>query len=200
VAASGKPVAVVVPLNHGGSNPEIGDMADPLFIEPILKEIQSFMLRQSGTYAFPDLGRIALAAFSSGNSFINTMLLQHGTDAFVTDMVRELYFFDPPMSINSNCVALALAWSQIGPAADKFVRLYTQWQPLNYPLLVDGQIAANPVADLNSADGRRSAMFLPPAAWTPQTPAVKNSTEQWKEVHQLIASMLLTDALRRSGF
>lgn len=201
MAASSKNAVIVVPCNRMGLSPEIGEMANPDWLQMILREIGASMLRRAGVYdTFPAPGRVAFASFSAGNGFVLNFLTQQRNHPFIQTVLKEVYMFDAGTDINAAWVDTAVNWAESGSPNDKMVRAYTQWPPANYD-----RIASGPAALVHSTpDGLRTAATLPKSVWqsainTAGGKPIDPSRDPWP-VHQLIASTMLTDALRRSGF
>jgi outer membrane protein OmpA-like peptidoglycan-associated protein len=194
IDVSGKGVVLISPCSKFPKVENLGEFGEFMnasFVQEILQEIQAFMFRRGPEPSFspPPLGRVALTAFSSGNTFITQFLQNNQKQAFYRHHLQELYLFDPPKSQIGSLVQQVNAW--LNP--DKILRAYTQDRHPEYSRL----------RILSSS--KQSVTLLPIAAWmkartdrgrrTPPDPRM-----QYQLTHQLISAMMLTDALRKSGF
>lgn len=204
MAASGKSAVVVMPGSKVG--PEVGVFLSAASMETVLREIQAFMFRRAGIYTPPALGRTALASFSSGNNWVTAFLAkrQNQESAFYQQTLRELYMFDAPGYGSAAWVAQAIAWANRGDVA-KMIRAYTSHGVSSYAKLL-GHTPPQKVPFVESSDdGNRTAAVLPIAAWRNAIIAsgglpTSFDTDQFGSTHQLVSAIMLTDALRRSGF
>jgi hypothetical protein len=201
IAAAGKRAVLVLPLPRVGK--EFGSLLGAANMQELLAELGAFMYRRAGTYAVPEIGRTALAAFSSGSVHLTHFLAKHGSHPFVKNVVQELYDFDGPDV--AAFVDQAEVWLKTGAAADKRVRVYAHAPRAGLAKLVGRPLGAAP-GITESADGRRTAGLFPTKAWLAAVEAEDalapsvSRYETWQGAHQAIASLLLTDALRRSGY
>jgi hypothetical protein len=207
VAASGKNVVLVLPLNR--LNKEIGSFMDASVVHDVLKEIDAMMYRRVGIYfPRPEIGRCALGSFSAGTGLIAQFLgdNKNRKTSFYKDFLQEVYYYDPPGYITSMCVNQAVQWASAGSSSNKMVRLYTQTGAQELWSLLKVQLPPAPFI-LDTPNGRNTVALLGPGIWQRATSArgssVANSTNpqnNFQDTHQLLSAMLLTDALRRSGF
>jgi hypothetical protein len=203
MSAAERHVALVLPLNrHPG---ELGVFLDAAWMQRILTEIQGFMFRQAGVPVAPPLGRVALAAFSSGNSLVARFLghpLNQRHSLYLT-AIRELYMFDAPPSGIAGWVSHAIRWSRAGSSSDKMIRVFARRAHPSFPALLGAALPAEaPFLVDSAADRSRTVAVLPETAWrrATTTRGAPGAVKRWQDAHQLISATMLTDALRRSGF
>jgi hypothetical protein len=208
VEVSKKKVACVIPCNAPGE--EVGAFKSAASASMILKEIQGYMYRRIGVYEPPDLGRCAIAGYSAANALIRSFLnsAENKEDPFYLENLQELYLLDPPVGKNPSApVALAkaaLEWQSAGNAANKMIRLYTQWPSNAFPLLINQGATKSPLF-VATEDKRRSVLWATIKNWTDAVKAYGGTkkfadTWTWAQAHAHFAGMMITDALRRSGF
>jgi hypothetical protein len=197
VAAAGKDVVSILPESSVGF--EVGAFGDAESAHDILREIDAFMYRRAGIYTSKGIGRTALAAFSSGNDSIRFFFkntANHGK-LFYTDILQEVYGFDPPHA--DDWVDAALKWA--GASSEKIIRIYSQGAHKTYAKLVPHHTLTAP--SVQTSGNSRSIALLPRKAWAavraPQglTTLVDDDND---DPHQLISAVMLTDAIRRSKF
>jgi hypothetical protein len=224
MAAGGKRVAVVMPVNLSAS---IGKFADGNFLHAFCHEMNGYGLRSEEAYFDPPpLGRWALAGFSSGNLLLAGVLNGNRGNAFVDGVVAEVYAMDPPPAGGKAGLALdtvvdaAVAW-QGRTTGDRRFRLYTQepshpkfavfkvnrTDPLPRPaFVVPAAAAANPA---DPGGQRRMVLSTPPATVTAAARALDPDFARRfpggyrggdQEGHRLVNQTMLVDAVRRSGF
>jgi len=203
---SGKNPVLVLPVNRLFS--EVGVFLKAESMESILKEIVAFMFRKRRVYKTPDLGRIALASFSAGNTLVTTFLNRNLQTGFAQNKLLEVYNFDLPLSVTTGDANMRAwtqavrAWAATGNTADKRVRAYTQANFANlYRQLLGVTPPARTPYEISDATGNRTAVVVPIDAWRRISRQIPDDPlGAFQVVHQLIADLLLTDALRRSGF
>ncbi|MET9735478.1 hypothetical protein ABZZ79_34070 [Streptomyces sp. NPDC006458] len=211
VHASGRNVVLVLPLPRVAAQPcgEIASFAEAAVLEEYLEEIQAFMFRRAGNFAFGSIGRLAMGSFGSGHALLSCFLARaaNQTHPLFLDTLQEVYLFDPhadEAGATDDALAHATAWAARGPAGAKTVRLYTQNDPAKLgPLLARlGVTAGVPPFHAETADGRKSLTSLPPAAWQSLARRLEGrvSYADSGQVHEAIPALMVTDALRRSGF
>jgi hypothetical protein len=209
IEVSKKKVACVVPCSAPGGK-EVGTFKSAASASVILKEIQGYMYRRIGVYEPPDLGRCAIAAYSAANTLVRSFLnsAENKEHPFYLENLQELYLLDPPVGKNPSApVALAkaaLEWQAAGNAANKMIRLYTQWTSNAFPLLINQGATKAPLF-VATPDNRRSILWATIKNWTDAVIAHGGTkkfadTWDWAPVHAHFAGMMITDALRRSGF
>ncbi len=205
MAASGKNAVIILPSNKVG--PEVGVFQNAAAIDAILREIQAFMFRRKGVYTAPELGRTAMASFSAGNELITAFLGQPANQShpFYLNTLQELYMFDVAQGGADAWVAQASAWARRGDSASKMIRAYTQYVLQNAGQLLGATAPASVPFVTTSQDGLRSAAVLPSTVWNRAETAAGNANMatgqgSFQDTHQLISALMLTDALRRSGF
>jgi hypothetical protein len=207
MAMSGKPCVAVLPQNSFAQ--EIGAFMHGDAMQDALSEIVAYMFRRRGILRSPGVGRTALAAFSSGNNFVTSFLAANRHTAFYTSTLKEVYMFDAPMGRGptrgqgmDRWVKQALKWLASGPSAEKKLRAYVQEATGNLRAIVTGLKQAPTVGE--SSDAAITVSILPPPAWAQAiranggTPDLRDGG--FGETHQMISAVMLTDALRRSGF
>jgi len=202
IAASGKPVVLVLPLSS--AQQEIGTWkgADDMAIT--LNEVQGAMYRRAGVYdAPPGIGRLAMAGFSGSSGlvagFINDPV--NRAHALMQQSLREVYAFDPPDTEIFAIAGAAAGWLIALGAPDAMVRLYRQADsPALTGFLGPMPLPARPFVE-STPDIRVTLGLIPAATW--RTAAAARGVQfgfAFNEVHHMFPSLLLTDALRRSGF
>lgn len=213
VEASGKPVVVVLAMNKVAGSPcdELKSLSSAFDLRRLLLDVQALMFRRAGNSNPPGIGRLAMASFSSGHATLACFLTNPANqgDPFLTDTLQEVYLFDPhadDASQFARTVGAVARWLKTGPSSGKIARLYTQILPrdkqgndLLAPVLPQLRIVAPPTApfDVSSpVNANVSATCLPLAMWNAINPNVKTTLG----VHQVIPTVMLTDALRRSRF
>jgi hypothetical protein len=216
IAASGKDAVLIMPLNAppkvDGS--ELGEFMRAGFVQQLLKDIQTFMFRRHGLSSVPPLGRIALAAFSSGNDLAAQFVNLNINHPFVRDNLMELYMFDAPVQRKPDGSLLAPTWwssaarwaapgSTVGPAS-KMIRAYVQ-DTYPIPLLGGMDVPAQGSFVIKSRDSLLTIARLTRATWGNKRTEEQGDwpwepKERWGMAHQLISATMLTDALQRSGF
>jgi len=205
MAASQKNMVLVLPINRVG--PEVGVFLKAESMEEILKELVAAMFRQSGVYRTPELGRAALASFSAGNTLVTSFLKANQGSSFLQNTLMEVYNFDLPMGFSTGdanmraWVKAVTDWAATGNAADKRVRAYTQFNFANlYQQLLGVAPPQQTPYEASDASGNRTAVVAPGDAWARVSTAMPKPNGDFQLVHQIIPDLLLTDALRRSGF
>lgn len=202
VAASWKPVVLVLPLSS--AQQEIGSWkhADDMAIT--LNEIQGAMYRRAGVYdPTPGIGRMALAGFSGSTGLVAAFINDPANLAHVLmqQSLREVYAFDPPDTEIFGLAAAAANWLIASGAPDAMVRLYRQGDsPALAGFLGPLPFPQRPFVE-STPDTRVTLGLIPAATW--RAAAAARGVQfgfAFTEVHHMFPSMLLTDALRRSGF
>jgi hypothetical protein len=203
--AAGKDLVLVLPVNRVRS--EVGVMLKPAPMEMLLKEIIAFMFRKKGVYRQSQIGRTALASFSAGNELVTTFLRASLNSDFATNKLMEVYNFDLPMGFSTGDAAMRAwtsavsNWAATGNAADKRIRIYQQFNFASfYQQLLGVQPPSRTPYEISSADGNRTAVVAPGDAWARISQDMPKPNGDFQLVHQIIPDLLLTDALRRSGF
>jgi hypothetical protein len=173
---------------------------------PSAYAVGSVKFRQAGVYVPPDLGRTALASFSSGNGLVTSFLAKAANQShpFYLDTLRELYMFDAPGYMGPTWVEQAIRWADRG-RNEKMIRAYTSYPVANYSKLLGQSTPPNFPYVVSSSDPNqlRTAGTLPARSWNRAATAAGNANmaaSNWQEVHQLVSATMLTDALMRSGF
>ncbi|MFK4593722.1 hypothetical protein [Streptomyces pristinaespiralis] len=211
IQASGRNVVLVLPLPRVGAEPcaEITSFADAVFLQEYLEEIQAFMFRRAGNFSFGPVGRLGMGSFSSGHALLSCFLTQpaNQTHPLLLDTLQEVWLFDPhadKAEVTGEALAHVAAWAVRSSAATKIARLYTQNDPGHLaPLLAQlGVTAGAAPFHAETADGRKSLTSLPQAAWQSVAQQLQGTVPYTNsgQVHQVIPALMVTDALRRSGF
>jgi len=202
IAAGGKNVVSVIPCNAPVGN-EFGSFGDAASIEAVLLEIQAAMFRRAGVATPPStLGRTAASAFSSGNNFLAAMLSAPKNRAhhFITDVLQEVYFFDPPGNLVDDVTAAALGWSG-APDTGRRVALYANAVHNAHAKLLGRAAPAAPF--IESPSSARTAAVTSIDTWRATVDSVtgtKHPSWGFDETHQVISAMMLTHAIATSGF
>lgn len=216
LGASGKNVVLVLPVDNAtmppagkNSPPEAGDCLSAQLLSDMLEEIQAFFFRQAGLFRAPkpELGRVAMASFSSGNNNVNNFLASATNikSDFYLNVLQEVYCFDTPRAAAPAWAAFALQWAERGDKTNKIIRMYgtdaKTFEGIHKTLLAEPAPASAPYVSTPSTKPNRTVAVLPEASWrvAVKKPNVKPETLA-QDVHQLMVGTLLTDALRRSKF
>lgn len=195
--ASGKPVVLVKPVSK--PHDEIGSMMHADVAKLVLDEVGAYMFREAGVYpeVAPPIGRLALASFSASTSLAIQFLQKNKSHALVTDTLKEVYSFDAPGAFRFSWFNEVGKWLKNGE--DKRARAYgraTHAQEFKMLLGNDVAIPSTTPMFVHSKDGTRTCATATNADWD----AVSPMDVQFQEAHQLVSALMLTDALRRSGF
>ena len=206
IFAAGRSVISVVPVNSLAA--EIGVFASASSMEIVLREIVGFVLRRERVFETPTLGRVGLASFSAGNRRVQAFLKANKDHSFCRETVREVYGFEPPLDNIANWLHDVTAWMTTG-ADDKCARIYCL---RNHPkefgkfLGLPGDLSRRTPHFAESEDGRRTASVIDTQEWGSvrvklwaQEKLPRQKTE-FQEGHQLTSALLLTHAMRKSGF
>jgi hypothetical protein len=223
IHASGKKAVLVVPLLSRDAG--AGAFSDPAKMLATLGAIGDWIVgqrfKQTLEAAFEPRS-VALAAFSSGCALLKDVL----ANLRVASAVHEVYLFDPPADISDEVVEAAVQWTSRNTAPG-IVRVYSNRV---YPALnkVTPCLPQQSPQAQSSADGRRTVVIMTEknwrllfgshikADWSPalrdlnNIPAALNDPQDIGAVflkinpnaslHQYMPALMLTDALRRSGF
>jgi hypothetical protein len=195
IAASGKNVVLVLPMNKVGI--EAGSMVNAPAAEELLEEINGFMFRRARVFTPPQLGLVAVGAFSSGVALLQSLLASAKNTGRLATM-KEAYLFDrsfgnvAPNKAAVGAVDSAIAWA--GTDASKKVRVYSQLDGQKVPNFqrLLGVAPGGAPSITESDDRSRTVVIIPKQTWGP---AVNEGG-----THQFISAIMLTDALRRSSF
>lgn len=198
VEAAGRSLVSVVPLNRVGS--EVGRAVQAGWVREVLHEVQQFIHAWEGLPVAPaGIDRLAVAGFSSGNSFTAQLVQSALTDrAFAENILQEAYFFDPPANLHDVCVSAGTAFARQTISA-KRVRFYVQTPPAGLASLIPSPTMPSPRVR-SDASGRRTCIDFPVLAWKSWLEERGWTGPDWRTMHQLIAGLGLVDALRRSDF
>lgn len=195
VAKAGAKVVTVIPCN--GVGPEFGVLSSTEETGKILEEIQAYMFWRAGIPDPPtSIGSTAIAAFSSGNFFLNNWLREpknlQGT--FLSNKVKAVYFLDPPTNQIERFIEAARSWA--GTSSDKAVRLYSREHTNAHQKLLGSAPPSSPYIR-NSPDGKRTAAEIPFDAWKTIFKSVSNEKFDfdWQYAHHNICATMLTHAL-----
>jgi hypothetical protein len=188
---------------------EVGDCLDAAKLEDLLIEVQAFFFKRAGLCKPPsaELGRTAMASFSSGNNQVSMFLTRAGnlSHRFYLDTLRELYSLDVPRAFAPGWARAAETWASRGKDRDqKVIRMYGTDPPTYAPIhqALTGEPAPEAPYASSSASGTRTVTVLPEASWRAAL-AVPDAdpASLASVVHELSCATMLTDALRRStGF
>ncbi|MEU9918262.1 hypothetical protein [Streptomyces sp. NPDC051001] len=211
IQASGRNVVLVLPLPRVAGQPcdEITSFADAVLLQEYLEEIQAFMFRRAGNFSFGPIGRLGMGSFSSGHALLSCFLTEpaNQTHPLFLDTLQEVYLFDPhgdQAGVTADALTHVTAWAARDSARTKIARLYTQHDLGQLgPLLAGlGVTAGAAPFHAETADGRKSLTSLPAAAWQSVAQRLHGSVPYVNsgQVHQVIPALMVTDALRRSGF
>jgi hypothetical protein len=200
VAKAGANVVTVIPCNSVG--PEFGVLNDTEETGKILEEIQAFMFWRAGVADLPkSIGKTAIAAFSSGNFFLNNWLAneKNRSGNFLKNTVNAVYFLDPPTSEIKGFIETALTWA--GSSSEKRIRLYSRENtPAHRALL--GSAPPPPPYIKNALNNKRTAAEIPLSAWETIFKNVFNQKFDfdWQYAHHSVAATMLTHALAQGDF
>jgi hypothetical protein len=203
VAASGKPVVLVLPCSS--AQQEVGNFRHADGMAIILREIQSAMFRRSGVYEPPDLGRLALAGFSASTGLVAAFLNDASNRAhpLLQQNLREVYGFDPPDTEVFGFVGAVTSWMTSLGGPDAMARLYRQTEsPVLSQFLAPATIPQVRPFVASTPDEKMTLGLVPAQTWRAAAAArgAPGMGFQYTEVHHMFPSLFLTDALRRSGF
>jgi nucleoid-associated protein YgaU len=191
LAASGKPVALVLPMPHfSPDDSAAGELRNAATLEDVLLEIAAHRARQAGATPSERLNRVALASFSSGISDQIEFLQRNGGHRFYREVLRELYRFEGVE--DEEYLTQAVRWAGSGSGDDRAVRIYRQleWSPERSRKYTEKGFALWP------SPGRRTFAALTSQVWR----AVPAKVGPFFEAEADIANTMLVDALRSSGF
>jgi hypothetical protein len=200
IARSGKNTVLVVPQNNGvnGAKEQVEGLSAESMQE-LLEEIQMFVcFRRGMKFLRPNIGKTAVASMSNGCVLSSSFLELNKGTSFYRDIVKEVYIFDPVAGNDPDItahVSRALEWWRTGASSTKRIRLYTQTMSEGHKHLNDGVKHTSPFV-VDSTSGTFTASVTTEADWS----AAGANVTDWQQPHQLIPSMMLTDALRRSTF
>jgi hypothetical protein len=206
---SGKRPVMVVPQPNGftadptTAERELKDFMSAEKLQTTLEELHAFVSVASGAHFLrPNLGRVGMGAFSQGCAQQSVFLQKNEKHDFCVNILRELYVFDPTTggnAENSGHAIRARAWALTGPTSDKRVCFYTQEECSGHGLLLKGVGGSTGIPEpYVQTAGSHTAAVLSTKAWGRALGLSKPVDDQ--EAHQLIPALMLTDALRRSGF
>jgi outer membrane protein OmpA-like peptidoglycan-associated protein len=212
IKASGKNVVLVMPLPKlttaaPNTEEELGDFLDASFVQTLLQEINLFMFRRAGILnpsRPPEIGRVAFGTYSAGHGEVRKFLTRNKTHSFCLQKLKELYFFDYFQKSEKNealLVDAALGWARLGDDKDKMIRVYTQGNLSSYGPILGSKVQLTGTSKSQLfGSGLRTVAYLPWQSWevARRKEGIKQTTPS--DVHQLIPGLMLTDALRRSGF
>src|SRR5262249_40053347 len=122
LAASGKPVALVLPMPHFSPDSAAGELLDAGTLEDVLLEVAAHQARRVGATASGQIGRAAIASFSSGVSDQLEFLAKNSGHGFYRDTLRELYRFEGLE--DDDYRGRSVRWAGAGTTGDKAIRIY----------------------------------------------------------------------------
>ncbi|MFD1340348.1 hypothetical protein [Microbacterium lemovicicum] len=118
---------------------------------------------------------------------------------FLTDVLQEVYFFDPPGDLGDQVTAAALSWS--GGLAQVDASPCT---PSRRRMRTPTTRAPGTTSSFREFTRRhRTASVVPIATWKATVESVTSTNHpQWgfQETYQVISAMMLTHAVGTSGF
>jgi hypothetical protein len=212
VEAAGKKVVTVVacPIatpNKGST--QFGEWTSPDFMESVLLEIQA-LAAVSGTPSLAppsELGRVAIAAFSSAHWHMSQLLIRPG-HPFLTQTVKECYLIDPKEDVLREIVPRLLAWEanveRVAPGQAR-IRLYnSDWFPQQKDLIAN--LPPKTPFITASTSGRRTVAIATNVDWGRSVTAFHHDplsaaeSWTWPAQHFALAAFMLTHALAESGF
>jgi hypothetical protein len=201
VAAAAKPTVLVLPCSNVSS--EVGDFTSAESAASLLQGIAGFFYRRDGLFdTNPGVGRTALAGFSASTGLVGSFLTNPDNQQhpFVTDSLREVYLFDPPAGGLNSAVTAATGWATAN-GTDRMVRLYCQTDTSALDVVVPPPRPSTPFVESNTG-GTWTVGLIPGPAWNhaAQQRGAPTMGQTFDEVHHLFPSVMLTDAVRRSGF
>lgn len=217
IARSRAHSVLVIPCLYEAEH-ETGRFNDGDFIVEVLEEIQASVLRKAGIFfSRPSVGRVGLAGFSAGTQLVATTIGLTRGHPFASRVLKEVYMLDPHIddaSVLRQRIDMAESFLSIGSTserADKMARIYTQISSTGTRQRLQSFLgrgapsvvgSAGTVRTVDSADGLRTAAILPSGGWPSldMNGALQFRGRDPREVHQLIPSLMITDALSRSGF
>ncbi len=197
-AVAGKAPVIVLPLPRNTKHdedaaikalPEFGEAQKASWLEELLRELAAYRFRARArkdgkSPGVALVGRVGLAAFSSGNDELLAFVNAQGNRKFMRDKVGEFYSFDPPLDKRARLVDAIASWGR----GDKCGRLFLRIAPDNASKLRGGKRSL-----VRSGDTAWQRLAREKgSAWAPYW--------TWETTHQIIASMMLTHALRKSGY
>jgi len=166
IAAAGKQTVLVLPLNRVAF-PELTNLNTGEQATELLEEIHASFLRAAGLYFWaPQLGRIALAAFSAA---IHELFLFHRGSSrtpLLRSLVQEVYIFDSRHTNGPEVANYAngfKAWAAQRP--ERRVRMYNdQVSPGHRDFLGVASLPRSPFV-VDSADGRFTSGVVSDDDW-----------------------------------
>jgi hypothetical protein len=204
VAAARKAAVIVVPIHRLPGH--LGALKDASVMEQVLREIQAFFCHRAEIATPPQLGRVALSAFSNGAGIhLKAFLQANQGHSFLTNLVREVYLMDPRMN-DEELANAVIAWSHTGPKDDKRVRVYLGAQHGEFLRVVGASGFGASAGIQSSADGRRSVALMQEGAWMAAAAhagapkEVSQAFANWARVHEAVPGTMITHALLNSGF
>ena len=229
IEAAKKNVVLVMPFNRPESQgPGHGEFLSAGSAHDLLREIAAFMLGQKGLPAGAQVGRTAFGGFSSGhlalaqfveNSEKEILARPAGPHAdFYSAKLREMYFFDPPVSKGAGLarhkvIQAGLRWAKGDPG--KILRLYAEAAaPADDDLIAPPPAGSPNALFRSSADGNRTVTRISAAEWIKARKALMSGEPPARVLtdqaasnidhpdgpHPLFCALFLKDALERSRF
>lgn len=166
VAAAGKHCVAILPLNRV-AKPELPNLNFADQAVEVLEEVHAAFLRFAGFHFWtPQLGRLALGAFSAG---LNEMFLfsrRARSNALLNRLVQEFYYFEPRHDNGPECINYGVAlkgWA--GNVPERRVRVYNNESSDGHRDFVGAkQLPAAPFV-VDSTDGRFTCGVVPDRGW-----------------------------------
>jgi hypothetical protein len=153
-------------------------------------------------------GRLAAAAFSSGNLILQSLVrtaLHAGIHGPLGGVLRELYFLDTPSAFATVIQDGARFLQSFGGSGDAALRVYAQSNYVLGPPFADlhkvlpskpgapADLTWERAPDPRPSPPHRTGAYLPSAAWP-------GEGAQEGEIHSFIPATMICHALRLSGF
>lgn len=197
LAASGRNVAIVLPMPHHTPDNPIGELGNGTVLEVVLQEIAAHAARRMpGAPVPPLIDRLALASFSAADLDSATFLRNAAGYSFLRRTLREAYRFEGRN--DQIWLGAVAAWARTVPASDPpRIRIYRQMNPTDIGAYRRRGFVMWPAA----GDRTYAALNRLPIASSPWLAAGSTANlANWQEVEGMIANTMLVDALRRSAF
>jgi len=212
VEAAGKKVVTVVACPKATPNAgstQFGEWTSPDFMQSILLEIQALAAVTGTPSVEPpsELGRVAVAAFSSAHWHMSKLLIRPG-HPFLTETVKECYLLDPKEDVLQEIMPRLQDWEsnveKVAPGQAR-IRLYnSDWFP-QQRLLVPQLPKTTPFV-ASSVTGRRTVAIAKDVDWGRsvaafhQVPTKTAVSWEWPLQHFALSAFMLAHALAESGF
>ena len=221
VLAAGRKLGIVAPVPEVGVPGELGHATEPDFMAELVEEIVAYeLVIQYQTWKplqvippLPGLGRVALGAFSIGNSVMATFAAAlRSWSSRSTPARGRSTRRNPPASTQSFVVNSCLGFLRAFPRNQVAFRFYSQWAYMSlandvrqavdshwspgqpYDATSERASVAAPEPKHNLGEvGHVTNAHLPAVAWP-------NPPTNWAQIHAMIPGTVFTHALRLSQF